>query len=114
MEVGAPDQPRGVRDPAGVAVVIRSPLDVPCPACNVSAGRYCDGAEPCPERVVKAGEADAEAARVRAIQAETVERCRVWLRARSAGVAIIGLHALDGVVIALEDAADELSLEVLP
>ena len=86
---------------------MRSPLDVPRPACNVSAGRYCDGAEPCLERAAKAGEADAEAARVRAIQAETVERCKAWLRAQADDYIPPGNHVARAL-------ADELSLEVLP
>jgi hypothetical protein len=98
----------------------RSPLDVPCPACNVSAGRYCDGAEPCLERVAKAGEADAEAARVRAIQAETVRKCSEWLRQRAAECyAAVNTYGNDESAHmfrgdALIGAADELSLEVLP
>jgi hypothetical protein len=92
----------------------RSPLDVPCPACNVSAGRYCDGAEPCLERVAKAGEADAEAAGVRAIQAETVERCRVWLRAEADAMDQIPDTNNGARPDALRVTADELSLEVLP
>ena len=86
----------------------RSPLDVPCPACNVSAGCYCDGAEPYLERVAKAGEVDAEAARARAIQVDTVERCKAWLRARADGC--VGA----GDCLTLSRAADEMGLEVLP
>jgi hypothetical protein len=103
--------------------------DLPCPNCAVSAGRYCDGAEPCNARVAAAAELDqereADAARMRARDERTVERVRAWLRARAAEVR---LHAdvayqtesdeaashLRRAASELDRAADELSLDVLP
>jgi hypothetical protein len=90
--------------------------DLPCPNCGVSAGRYCDGAEPCHARVAAAAELDqereADAARMRARDEQTVERVRAWLRAQAVHVRET-TYAADAVD-ALNDAADELSLDVLP